>query len=120
MWAMKREWSLDRGITTRFLGSDFDDQFNSTPDFPVSRPQSGGRRKIFLIEQTDRLPLTNAAGNKIRRILIYDNHPDSLRLVLGQGANRRLSAPQRIGYWDFLIVSILALVGLIGMFWPVL
>jgi hypothetical protein len=117
---MKREWSLDRGVTTQFLRSDSDNQFNSAPDFSVSRKQPGRRRKIFVIEQTNRLPSTNAAGKKIRRILIYDNHPDSLRLVLGRGANRRLSAPQRIGSWDFLIVTTLALAGLIGMFWPVL
>ena len=117
---MKREWPFERQITTQFLRSDSEDQFDSAPDFSVSRQQLGWRRKIFVIEQTDRLPSTDAAGKKIRRILIYDNHPDSLRLVLGRGANRRHSAPRGIGSWDFLIVSLLALVGLIGMFWPVL
>ena len=117
---MKREWPFERRITTQFLRSASDDQFDSAPDFSVSRQQLGWRRKIFVIEQTNRLRSTNAAGKKIRRILIYDNHPDSLRLVLGRGANRRHSASQRIDSWDFLIVSLLALVGLIGMFWPVL
>jgi hypothetical protein len=116
---MKREWSHDRGITARFLSSNPDNQFDSALDFSVMRQQPDLRRRIFVIEQTSRLPSTNATGKKIRRILIYDNHPDSLRLVFGRGPNRRLSSPQRVGSWDLLIVSILAIAGLIVMFWPV-
>ena len=37
-------------------------------------------RKIFVVKQTSHLPATNAAaGETVRRILIFDNHPDSLQ-----------------------------------------
>ena len=56
----------------------------------------------------------------MRRILIFDDHPDSLRLVFGGGANPHidLSAPQRVSSWELVLVSILIMVALIGMFWP--
>jgi len=96
-----------------------DDQQSLARVFSRSAQQRK-RRKIFVIEQTSRLPSTNNAGKKIRRILIYDNHPDSLRLVSGRAANRSLSVPPRVGSWELLIVSSLAIAGLIGMFWPLL
>jgi hypothetical protein len=77
-------------------------------------------RKIFVIKQTSRLPLTNAAGRKIRRILIFDDHPDSLRLIFGRRANPHvdLFSPQRVSSWELILVSILTMGVLIGMFWP--
>jgi len=82
--------------------------------------QRGRTRKIFIIKQTSRLPSTNAAGSKIRRILIFDNHPDSLRLVFGERANPDvdLSVPQRASSWELVFVSILTMSALFGMFWP--
>ena len=82
--------------------------------------QRGRTRKIFIIKQTSRLPSTNAAGSKIRRILIFDNHPDSLRLVFGERANPyvNLSVPQRVSSWELVFVSILTMSALFGMFWP--
>jgi hypothetical protein len=79
-------------------------------------------KKIFVIKQEIHLLQTNAAGNKIRRILIFDNHPDSLRLVFGGGANPHgdLSVPQPASSWDLILVSILTMGALIGMFWPLL
>jgi len=77
--------------------------------------------KIFVIEQTRRLPSRNAAAKKIRRILIFDNHPDSLRLVFGRHANPHvdLSLRQRASLWDLILVSMLTIGVLIGMFWPI-
>jgi len=82
--------------------------------------QRGRTRKIFIIKKTSRLPSTNAAGKKIRRILIFDNHPDSLRLVFGEHANPYvdLAVPHRVSSWELIIVSILTIGGLFGMFWP--
>jgi hypothetical protein len=77
-------------------------------------------RKIFVIKQSRRLPATNAAGKKIQRILIFDNHPDSLRLVFGRGATPwvDLSDRQHGSSWVLVLVCVLALIALIGMFWP--
>ena len=93
----------------------------------LAQTSSGDRqrvrtRKIFIIKKTSRLPSTNAAGKKIRRILIFDNHPDSLRLVFGR---RRLSdvdliRSKRVSSWELIVVSMVTLGGLIGMFWPIL
>jgi hypothetical protein len=90
-------------------------------DLPSASGQPGVRaKKIFVIKQEIQLPQTNAAGNKIRRILIFDNHPDSLRLVFGRRANPHihLSAPERVISWELILVSILIMGALIGMLWP--
>jgi len=89
----------------------------------LAQTSSGDRqrartRKIFVIEKTSRLPSTNAAGKKIRRILIFDNHPDSLRLVFEGGAISHRDIPRHVSSWELLIVSILTIGGLVGMFWP--
>jgi len=91
----------------------------------LAQTSSGDRqrartRKIFIIKKTSRLPSTNAAGKKIRCILIFDNHPDSLRLVFGERANPYvdLSVPQRVSSWELVLVSILIMSALFGMFWP--
>src|SRR5216683_326135 len=82
--------------------------------------QRSRTRKIFIIKKTSRLPSTNAAGKKIRRILIFDNHPDSLRLIFGERASPYvdLSVPQRVSSWQLIVVSILTMSALFGMVWP--
>ena len=82
--------------------------------------QRSRTRKIFIIKKTSRLPSTNAAGKKIRRILIFDNHPDSLRLLFGERTNPYvdLSVPQRVSSWELIVVSILTMSALFGMVWP--
>jgi hypothetical protein len=91
----------------------------------LAQTSSGDRqrartRKIFVIKKTSRLPSTNAAGKKIRRILIFDNHPDSLRLVFEGEAisHHELPKSRHVSSWELLIVSILTIAGLVGMFWP--
>jgi hypothetical protein len=73
-----------------------------------------------VIKQVRRLKSTTGTHKKIRRILIFDNHPDSLRLVFGCRANPHihLSAPESVISWELILVSILTMVALIGMFWP--
>jgi hypothetical protein len=89
------------------------------------RPSASGRpalstKKIFVIRQTSRLAATNAAGNKIRRILIFDDHPDSLRLVFGCRTDPRsdLLVLQRARSWELILVLTLIMVVLIAMVWP--
>ena len=62
------------------------------------------------------------ADKKIRRILIFDNHPESLRLVFARRPDPQINfaMPQRVSSWELIIVCSLTVVGLIGMFWPIL
>jgi hypothetical protein len=84
--------------------------------FPSASEHSGVRaRKIFVIKQVQRLPATTAPGKKIQRILIFDNHPDSLRLVFGRHAN---SHRERITSWGVALLWILVAGLMIAMFWP--
>jgi len=92
------------------------------PLFAASENPRRRTRKIFIIKQARRLAPTNGTEKKFRRILIFDDHPDSLRLVFGPGASRHddLSVPPRATSWDFILVSILAIVAFVAMFWPLL
>jgi len=51
----------------------------------LSGSASLGQKRIFAIV-SPAIP-TPVEGKTIRRIVIFDNHPDSLRLVLGSGVN---------------------------------
>ena len=54
-------------------------------DHPFIRDSaSSTRRRIFAIVAR---PKVDLGGKVIRRILIFDNHPDSLRLVLNSGVD---------------------------------
>ena len=121
---MKREWPHDRGMALpeQFVRPSADDQRNSGRAFSVTGQRRDQTRKIFVIKKTSRLPSTNAAGKKIRRILIFDNHPDSLRLVYGRRPHPDvdLSGSHRASWWDLVIVSGLTIGILVGMFWPLL
>jgi len=91
--------------------------------FPLSAASERPRRrtrKIFVIKQARRLASTNGTEKTLRRILIFDDHPDSLRLVFERSASRHddLTVPPRATSWDLILVSILATVAFLGMFWP--
>jgi hypothetical protein len=79
-------------------------------------------KKIFIIKQEIRWPQTNAAGKRIRRILIFDNHPDTLRLVFGRrvDSNVHLSHSERMTSSGVALLWILVFVLMIGMVWPLL
>jgi hypothetical protein len=122
---MKRERFDYRrmALSGSFVRPKADNQFNAARDFSLTRQQHGQRRKISVIKQVIRVPSTNGKGKKIRRILIFDNHPDSLRLVSGSHPHYPyvdLRRPQRIGFWELVIASVLMIAGLVGMFWPLL
>ena len=91
--------------------------------FPLSAASEKPRRrtrKIFVIKQARHLASTNGTQKKLRRILIFDDHPDTLRLVFGRDASLHddLSVSPRATSWEFILVSILAIVAFMGMFWP--
>jgi hypothetical protein len=121
---MKRESSQYRAISfPACLVRPIENRHPNLFDLPSASGRPGIRtKKIFVIKQDIHLPQTNAAGNKIqiRRILIFDNHPDSLRLVFGRQASPHLdlSRPPRVSPWELILASILTMGALIGVFWP--
>lgn len=62
-----------------------DDSFLPRCQF-ASGPSSIGARRIFVVNQTSQLPAGDTQGQTIQRILIFDDHPNTLRLVFGRGA----------------------------------
>jgi hypothetical protein len=121
---MKREWPHYRetALPTSFVRPVADDELKLGRAFSATGQRPGRTRKISVIKKTSRSPSTNPAGQKIRHILIFDNHPDSLRLVFGRRGNADvdLSAPPRASSSELIIVSLLTLAALVGMFWPIL
>ena len=57
----------------------------------------------------------------MQHIIIFDDHPDGLRLVLGEPAKPHVNraVPRRVASWVVLF-SILVLGLLTAMFWPLL
>ena len=121
---MKRE-RFDYGrmaLLGSFVTPSADDQLNLARTFSLPGERCGRTRKIFVIKKTSRLRSANRADKKIRRILIFDNHPESLRLVFARRPDPQINfaMPQRVSSWELIIVCSLTVVGLIGMFWPIL
>ena len=60
--------------------------------------------------------LVTVSGKTIRHIVIFDNHPASLRLLLGSDL-----IPQRRNEFFYVVLTIvLVLAAGLGMFWPLL
>ena len=104
-------------------------QPNLARPLPVSRQLGIRAKKIFVIKEPSRpfdsrsgqpLPATNGARKKIQHILIFDDHPDSLRLVFGRRVNphAHLSAPPPANSWELILISMLTMGALVAMFWP--
>ena len=76
-----------------------------------------GKERIFAI--VSRQIAAEPKGKAIRRILIFDNHPDSLRLVLKSGVDSYSDAAAR---WErrasIICGSILIAIVLAALLWP--
>jgi hypothetical protein len=111
---MKRNISPRQQTTVenRFRGS-----LNSTP----SRGQVGvGKKRVFVFRKTSFLPTTKGQGKRIQRILIFDDHPDSLRLILGPPVKwtiRRVIR-ERASTRHFLLPGLVIIGALLAMVWP--
>jgi hypothetical protein len=119
---MDRKGSHHRRMTFQapFVRPVTDLQPDLAPPASENRQPGLRPRNIFVIKQGTRLGATNTAGKQVRRILIFDDHPDSLRLVFGRRANPQieLSVPSRASSWELILVSVLTMGALIGVFWP--
>jgi hypothetical protein len=77
-----------------------------------SNARAKAKKRIFAILSRDITPI----GKTIRQIIICDNHPASLRLLVTIA--RASSRPPKIADVVLTVASLLA-IGL-GMFWPLL
>jgi hypothetical protein len=79
-----------------------------------------GRKRIFAA--VSRPIPTGVEGKTIRHILIFDNHPDSLRLVFESGTDldSDIAAWQRERRTSVICGSILIALVLAAMLWPLL
>ena len=104
-------------------------QPNLARPFAASRQPGIRAKKIFVIKESSRslgsrsgqaLPATNAARKRIQHILIFDDHPDSLRLVFGRRVNPQahLSAPPPASSLELILISMVTVGALVAMFWP--
>ena len=79
---------------------------------------SPGRRRIFAIVAP---PKVDVSGKAIRRILIFDNHPESLRLVSRLDVRPDDLAATRRAHPVYLIFALLLMLALsMAMFWPLI
>jgi hypothetical protein len=94
----------------------------------IRRPEVGwlpdstrsGRKRIFAI--VSRPIPTGVEGKTIRRIVIFDNHPDSLRLVSESGVHLDSDdAPSRRARRTSIICGSIVIAMLVeAMLWPLL
>jgi hypothetical protein len=73
------------------------------------------------IELTTRSPSRNASPGKVRHILIFDDHPESLRLVSQYQPNWDIKRPRpRPPQWRRVLGLLLILFLIAAIFWPLL
>ena len=71
-----------------------------------------GQKRCFAVASR----LLTVSGKTIRHVVIFDNHPDSLRLLLDSDL-----IPQRRNEFFYPVLTIvLVLAAGLGMFWPLL
>jgi len=75
------------------------------PDAPTR-----GQRRIFTVQSR----LVTIRGKTIRHIVIWDNHPDSLRLLLSSD----LISPRRNEFFYAVLTSAAILATGLGILWP--
>lgn len=88
---------------------------------PVLHNSAGsGRKKIFAIVKP---PMPSDLGRyPVRRVLIFDNHPESLRLVSEQHLNPDvdLAGSRHTSRSHVILGFALILALVVGMIWPLL
>jgi hypothetical protein len=80
---------------------------------------SGGRKIFAVVARPTRL---NRDRKPVRHILIFDNHPDTLRLVSGGSLSPATdhSVPRHASTLHVLLGWLLILVLVLGMVWPLI
>jgi hypothetical protein len=86
----------------------------------ANAPSSVAGRRIFVLRQASRPSANNAQSKTIQRILVFDDHPDSLRLILGDSGDRSVDyAPgENTRSWEVILGWALVICLMILMFLP--
>src|SRR3954454_9123096 len=93
---------------------------NPSPQPKITANQSPRRhaRKLFIVKEVTSFPNTNVTAVRIQRILIFDNHPKTLRMVslrhLGATLGRASFRPK---HHDVILALFLMLLLAAAMFW---
>src|SRR5438132_12727554 len=108
---MKRRSShRARTFNAPLLKPPAEDRSSNSSRFLSPGRQPGARTKrIFIIKQTIQLSPTNSVeGRKVQHVLIFDDHPESLRLVFGSATPKLdLSPLPRASSWHRFLLSIM-------------
>jgi hypothetical protein len=109
-----------RTFNAPLLKSPAEDRSSNSFGFLSPGRQPGTRAKrIFIIKQAIQLPPTNSAeGRNVQHVLIFDDHPESLRLVFGGTPEVDLSRPPRANSWHRFLLSMLIIGLVIAILWP--
>jgi hypothetical protein len=96
-------------------------QWVQMPDLRSVRDAAGSSQKRIFAIVSRSIP-SDVKGKTIRRILLFDNHPDSLRLVLKPVANLDSDAAawRRERRTSVICGSILIAMVVAAMLWPLL
>jgi hypothetical protein len=95
-------------------------QWAQTPDLRSVGDAAGSSRKRIFAVVSRPIP-SDVEGKTIRRILVFDNHPDSLRLIFGTGVDLDNHAAWRREMRTSIICgSILIAMVVAAMLWPLL
>jgi hypothetical protein len=81
----------------------------------LGRRLGTGTKRFFIIKQAVQLPPTSSAGSRtVQHVLIFDDHPESLRLVFGSATPEiDLPRPPGVSSRHLVLLSML-LVGLLS------
>ena len=96
-------------------------QWVQAPDLSSVRDAAGSSRKRIFAAVSRPIP-TGVGGKTIRRVLIFDNHPDSLRLIFETGVDSDSDAAawRRERRTSIICGSILIAMVVAAMLWPLL
>ena len=119
---MKRTTFRPTGVhlPVSFVRSAFNPPRNSAQTFSKDDAGGASNRKITIVRKVQRMPSANGPGRKIRHILVFDHHPDTLQLVFGQRVAPLIDSTEasRTSLWQFVLVAALTFTAVFGMFWP--
>lgn len=119
---MKKRGSHHRAriFNTPLLRLPAEDRSANSFRFPSLDRQLGtGTKRFFIIKQAMQLPSTNSTETRtVQHVLIFDDHPESLRLVFGSATPEiDLSRPPGISSRHLVLLSILLMGLLSGILW---
>lgn len=77
-----------------------------------------GARKIFIIKRVSRLQIADTKNTIIQRILIFDDHPDSLRLIFGRRPSPQSDRTTPAKWWELPLGWMLIMCALLVLVLP--